>query len=989
MGLPETFSRLPWMDVARAETNLGLLRKSLSKELLGLLPTVLGQVPDPDAALNNLERFTRSAGNRVLDGLQRTPVLLHYLLAFFSYSRYLTETLIRQPELILWIEREKFLTRMKSREDLLEGLARFEATALDSDPALTLARFKRREYLRIALKDILAVAGLTETTHEISVLADVLVEKALRLAGKELERRYGWPHASDERGRPVRSRFAVVSLGKLGGGELNYSSDIDLLFLYDGEGVTPGGESGRELAASEYFLRLGQRVMQLIGGLTPEGAVFRVDMRLRPGGGEGDLVISLPAALAYYRESAREWERQMLLKARATAGNELLVREFVQAVEPFLYRDNMHFDVVESVLNAREQIDQKLETRREARVDVKLSPGGIRDIEFLVQCLQRLYGRNDRWVRSAGTLLGLQRLADKGYLSSRDHHQLASAYQFLRLVEHRLQLDQGQQTHQVPEDTEALGLLARRCRSATHLLGEEGSGSVTGDFAQQLQTHRDAVQEIYARVLPRTRQSMEVEPFRLVPAPDVPAPQGLEFAPLLGELRKRSEVLYQNVLELEIPGPARKMFHRFLAAVMASSDEAGALEQAPEVLPRAVELLVRSEPFGEQLIRRPEQVHQLQAAQVQEGQGPALPFPAEPAKPAEPVEVAGKLFPGVEGAVSLAEKMALLRTGFQQRVFRWGVESLWSTQPVQDSLREYSDLATQAVREAWSIAARETGKEACEVTLVALGRLGMRELDYGADLDLVFIAANQDARLAARPLVEKFIQVLSAYTQEGTLFQVDSRLRPEGKEGELVTTADGALEYFRNRAQLWEAAAYLKAAPVRGDDLGREWCVALQGILVERFSAWEEICQSLLSMRQRLETEAATANGEENFKTGAGGLYDIDFILSGLALRAGAIDIGGLSLEEQGEGLQTKKVLGGEDGSVLQKAARFYRTVDHALRLVTGKSSCALPAGLRAPVVARLAGQWLSEDLTPATLETRLAETRQAVRQVFIRVFGV
>jgi hypothetical protein len=159
MGLPETFSRLLWTDAARAETNLGLLRASLPEELFSLLPTILGQVPDPDTALNNLERFIPSAGQRVLDGLQRTPVLLHYLLAFFSYSRYLTETLVRQPELILWIEREKFLTRLKSREDLLEGLARFEATALDSDPALTLARFKRREYLRIALKDILRLAS--------------------------------------------------------------------------------------------------------------------------------------------------------------------------------------------------------------------------------------------------------------------------------------------------------------------------------------------------------------------------------------------------------------------------------------------------------------------------------------------------------------------------------------------------------------------------------------------------------------------------------------------------------------------------------------------------------------------------------------------------------------------------------------------------------------------------------------------------------------
>ena len=981
MGLPETFSRLRLAESARAETNLGLLRPRLPEELLNLLPTVLGQVPDPDTALNNLERFTGEAPGRVLRGLQGNPVLLHYLLAFFSYSRYLTETLIRQPELILWIEREKFLTRLKTKEDLLEGLARFEATALDSDLALMLARYKRREYLRIALKDILRLADLTETTLELSVLADVLVEKALRIAGKELERRTGWPHTTDEQGRPVRARFAVVSLGKLGGNELNYSSDIDLLFLYDGEGVTPGGETDEELASSEFFLRLGQRILQQIAGLTPEGAVFRVDMRLRPGGGEGDLVVSLPAAVEYYSSRAREWELQMLLKARTTAGNGLLVREFMQAVEPFLYRDEMHFDVVESVLQAREQIDQKLGSRSHDLIDVKLSPGGIRDIEFLVQCLQRLHGRTDRWLRSRGTMLGLQRLTDKGYLTPRDHHALASAYQFLRLVEHRLQLDQGQQTHQVPEEERAVELLARRCRLTEQPGGKSGESSALSGFEQMLGRHRQAVREIYRRVLPRSEQLLEAEAF-VLHSPEAGAPpHGMEYAPLLSELRKRSEELHQAILNLEIPEGTRKAFHRFLAAAMTSPDILDGWERELGALPLAVEIFSRSEPMGELLIRQPERVLQLTGL-CQPG-GEEAQLPVEENSSCEET----KLLAETGQAVSLPERMRALRLAYRDQLFRWGVLSLQSKKNVAGALYSYSHIARQFVERAWQDARQLEKVNDCPVVLVALGRLGTGELDLGSDLDLVYVAQDQAAIEAARPVVEKFIHLLSAYTQEGTLFQVDSRLRPLGKEGELVQTAEGTLEYFRTRAQTWEAAAYLKAAPVLEGARGREWLRPLQEILAARFRDGGAIRDSLREMRGRLESEGVADGGEGNFKAGPGGVYDIDFILSALALQSGTLEMGGRSLVQQVELLHERDVLKTDGSKVLIRGARFFRTVDHAIRLVTGKSSPVLPGGTRGEVVAQLAGQWLGETWSHDTLLTQLADTRQAVRAVFERVF--
>lgn len=297
-----SLSSVVFLGPARARANLARVESRLPPSLLVLLSTALAQVPDSDTALNDLERFTRQCSPEVIAQMAQRPALLYHLLALFSYSRFLGESLLQQPELLAWLGRDRQLARIKSKEDLLEEFARFEATQSEAEPGVVLARFKRREYLRITLKDILGIADLAETTLELSVLADVLLEKALQVATRELRARYGEPQARDPEGRLVAGRFAVVGLGKLGGNELNYSSDIDLFFLYGGEGETSGPAA---ISNQEFFVRVAQRLLQLISGVTPEGSVFRVDMRLRPGGGEGDLAISRPAALDYYQRRAR------------------------------------------------------------------------------------------------------------------------------------------------------------------------------------------------------------------------------------------------------------------------------------------------------------------------------------------------------------------------------------------------------------------------------------------------------------------------------------------------------------------------------------------------------------------------------------------------------------------------------------------------------------------------------------------------------------
>jgi glutamate-ammonia-ligase adenylyltransferase len=966
MSLPDTFVSVRFREPARVAANLGALRGRLPASLLELLPTVLAQVPDPDGALNYLERFTRELPQRVTDGIGRQPVLLHSLLALFSSSRFLSETLILEPELILWLGREKLLERMPSKEELLEEYARFETAAFDLEPSLALARFKRRQYLRIVLKDILGLSPLVETTMELSTLADVLLEKALRRADSELRRRYGAPETLDARERRVPARFAVVSLGKLGGNELNYSSDIDLLFLFDGSGETAGPEW---LANSEYFIRLAQRLLQIITGVSSEGVVFRVDMRLRPGGGEGDLAISLPAAIDYYARRAREWELQMLLKARHSAGDAALVREFQSAVEPFLYRGAMHFPAVEAVLKAREDFARKVEAA--GGTNVKLAPGGLRDIEFLVQCLQRLHGRDDPWVRAAGTLVGLHKLFDKGYLAARDHSRLAAAYQFLRLVEHRLQLEQGQQSHTVPKHAEALDLLSRRCGVAT-----------LPDFERILEGHLRHVRAIYERRLPRGTPAAEAPEFSLRAPGLLAMPETLSYAELLEWLRAQASPLYFELEKLDVPPRAHRLLHRFLTATVQSSAGFEEVNRAAAALPSAVELFRLSEPLAALLVRHPEWLARLtEANQADRGASGQLGMLLVEAGSSE---VSPRLAAILERRRPLSWQMGSLRAYFAEAVFGWGAGELCPGAHVEAGLDTYTVLTEEILRAGWRIAAQEDPGAGDPAAVLALGRLGTREMDLGSDADLVFVAADAEAQQRLRPVAERFLHVVSGYTSEGTLFPVDVRLRPRGGEGELVQTVDGLLDYFRNSAAVWEAATYLKLRPIAlNSTLGEQVRARLLQALSERFSEWERVRTELRTMRQRLEEEG----GKENLKTIPGGFYDIDYILSALALRAGAACRAGRAWTEQIENLSSAE-LGAEERQTLREAVRLFRAVDHAIRLATGKNAPQLPSGAKLDIVAELTGRWLSEPLSGAVLATRLSDARRSVRSVFERVFG-
>src|SRR6202166_464831 len=346
---------IPFQAPEAARQQLGSVCSWLSPSLATALPGLLSESPDPDSALLFFDRLFSEASPETLRLIESHPFLAHYAIAVFGNSRYVGETLVRNTDLLQTFLRERKLDRSLSHEEFSEALSRFRSRSFERDVSLLLSRFKRREYVRIMLRDVLRISPLAETTGEISALSDVLIQDALREAESAMEHRFGLPQHLDAEGRALTTPFAVLSLGKLGGSELNYSSDIDLLYLYgDGQEPTTVAISNRE-----YFVRLAQQLTEILSRPTAEGAVFRIDLRLRPQGNEGELAISFSNALRYYSETAHDWERQGLIKVRHSAGNIPLARGFIRGVQPQVYSEKVNFVAIKTALVAREKIDRK------------------------------------------------------------------------------------------------------------------------------------------------------------------------------------------------------------------------------------------------------------------------------------------------------------------------------------------------------------------------------------------------------------------------------------------------------------------------------------------------------------------------------------------------------------------------------------------------------------------------------------------------------
>jgi [glutamine synthetase] adenylyltransferase / [glutamine synthetase]-adenylyl-L-tyrosine phosphorylase len=961
-----------------------------------MLGRLLRQLPESHAARLLFDRLTTEHAS-VRRLLQREPGLLSDVLTIAAWSPLLATTLEQSPDYIAWLQRERATTRVRTREEMGESLARFALTNSQLDPHILLARFRRRELLRIYLHDIRRARTIVETTEELSNLADAVLEYALNLSRQHLDNLYGSPQITDTRGRISGAEFCVVALGKLGSRELNYASDIDLVFLFSDEGMTAAGGSRGQITNREYFVKLAESLLRIVNEPTGEGAAYRIDVRLRPHGRDGALASGLEEAVRYYEKTAQDWELQALIRARAAAGSQPLYARFAQRVIGRVFRSDISIaTALNNVRRAKQKIDIQRE-REEKGLNVKLGRGGIREIEFIAQALQIACGGRDQWLRAPHTLISLGRLAERKLITEAEHSQLSDAYHFCRALEHRLQMEHGLQTHTLPLDRDRLELVARR-------MNFSGANALS-DFEIALAIHTTNVRLAFDRVFAQSnvdspaqlktdrQRSSLAEPradpdaaaaglaasifLKHLAGPDQakPGEAQLDLATLTRELRATADQSLNS--------------HRALSLttrIASSLDK----ENEPETITQAeigslVKLCGASEFFGEILASRPGLIHAAVSTDLN----------------AQRRDYLAELRSSVLYQQSFRGELDAVRRAWSRLLVEIGGADAAGELKLPDLNRLQTELAIASIDVALEIAQREFARRFEKLaadprmTVLGLGRLGSGGMDYGSDLDVVMVydslsptpVAGLSPDEAYARLAELMVTVLSSVTREGYLYRVDLRLRPDGQKGPLVTGSEAFIAYLEKRAGFWEWLAYVKLRAVAGDrEFGRSIEAAARQLIHElaQHADHDQLRAETLRVRDRLEKEKASRrNAGLDIKHGPGGMLDVYFAARYLQLRDDVQD----DEEDRTTPATLRRLhaagsLNEADFGALHDGYAVLRSADHQLRLIVGRSAhLPLPGHPAFCDIARRLGY---DDATELTQE--LAGRMTGIRKAYERI---
>ncbi len=844
------------------------IRQLLPVRAAAELPQFIAGSGNPDQSVLQLEVLLQQHPAEAIAAFESSALALRSCVALFGSSQWLGQTLLQNPDLLQLFARPMGLVHPRESEYFLEQFARFRLRSHETPLPVLLARFKRREYVRIFVRELLGLASLAEITAEISALSDVLIEQAMLHCESELRRLYqGWPQLRSAQGRVYPARFSVLALGKLGGNELNYSSDIDLLYLYD------DAEDADTLSIStrEFFTRLAQDLTALLSSVSADGHVFRVDLRLRPQGSSGEMVAGCGQALRYYGSVAQDWELQALLKLRPSAGDRTLAREFVDQVQELIYCKQLSLSAIQTAARSLERMRRGVVRQGANGLDVKNGPGGIREIEFMAQCLQRVHGGGEPWLRSSGTLFALQKLHDKGHIGDAEFRELCATYGLLRAIEHRLQCRQGVQSHRLPGGAAEQAALFR------------SMGEKTVRSAQGLQQTMKSASDLCARVLRLGSDEAAGETTVLTVSLGAPG-----AAQLKRDLAARSALL-SSALAADVGDPTLRNLQRFLTAASTGEERIRTTLENVEWIERALPVFARSALATNILARHPEDIL-------------ALFRGCEP-----------------EAERSIWDQ---LRIESRRCTLRSLGRTLLEGVPVWEVLREYSQKFDLILRRALEAADAPAG-----FAVLAVGRLATCELDALSDVDLVFLRSAECDSEKAEQCALSLVAMLSGYTREGSVITVDARLRPHGNEGELVVSSRQLAQYFETEAKAWETIAFGKLRLIAGAQHLAEEAAESLGALRKRLADSPEFIPELRAMRKRI----ADSGGTESFKTSPGGVYDIDFLVGLLEARA-AISAAGKQLWQRIEALLERELLTPAQATDLLRASALFRSVDHGIR---------------------------------------------------------
>jgi [glutamine synthetase] adenylyltransferase / [glutamine synthetase]-adenylyl-L-tyrosine phosphorylase len=921
-----------------------------------------------------LETLEADASARV--ALARAPAEIRASLTrVLAASDFVAESCARDPRLLeALLSRGDLMRRLLPSE--LGGRAPHlsEATA-EAEAQRALRRWRRYELTRIAWRDLAGWADLGETLADLTAFADAAIRTAVAYARHGLVARYGEPRSPAGQVQPL----VVVAMGKLGGGELNFSSDVDLVLLFPEHGDTDGA---RGIANEEFFTRLAQALVRLLEAPTPEGFVLRVDLRLRPFGDSGPVVASFASFEDYLPRHGRDWERYAYVKARALTARERYAEIEAAAVRPFVYRRYLDYGVFESLREMKALIAREVE-RRELADDIKLGPGGIREIEFIVQALQLTRGGRDRGLQTPALRVALARLGETRILPAEVVTQLEAAYVYLRRLENHLQMLADAQVHALPVEPLA------RARIALGMGARDWPA-----LLDELSRHRDCVRGHFREVIlgggaeHDAAVRIDLGRFWDSRAETAALAESLahagfsdsaEAARLLLELRSSS-------LVRRLDEPGRRRLQALLPVLLA--DVAKSRAQLP-VLRRILKIIEatgkRSAYFA--LLRENVAARVRLVELVGHGEFLAAQIAAQPLLLDELIDE--RLLSQLPTRASLAAELGqrlgqlhdeepehqveALRHFQSAALFRVAVADLTGAMPlmqVSDRLTDIAELIIERALElAWRQMTAQFGVPTCgdgrPVNICALGygKLGGMELGYSSDLDLVFLHDSHGERQqtsAARPidnqlffvrLAQRIVHLLTMHSAAGRLYEVDVRLRPSGKGGLLVTNIEAFADYQRREAWTWEHQALLHARSVAGSPQLRAELERVRLDVLCHHVRRDSLRSEVRAMRERMRRELSTG-GESRFdiKQDPGGIADIEFLAQYWALkwaeRYPAVVMFADTIRQL-ESVASADLVPQADVDVLTGAYRAYRATAHHLALA-GQRPLASPGEFRA-----------------------------------------
>lgn len=869
---------------------------------------------NPEQVGNTLEALAARWPGSLEKFLRGFPIGIDSLIHLLAVSNICAERLQGDPELLHWLAQPEICASERGPRRMKRELET-STTSVAREDFLDLRLWKAREMTRIALREVAGVASLEETTAELSFLAETCLLTVYQHADATLRNRYGAP----------KTEFTAFGLGKLGGHELNHSSDIDLIFLYGEE-----GEISPRLTNHEWHNRLAEEILKAFSPHQP--SLWRVDLRLRPEGTAGPLTRSLESMENYYAGFGETWERFALMKARRVCGSHELAYEFLQQHQPFIFPKSATPELLAEIAAIKRRIEREVPVDE---LNVKLGAGGIREIEFIIQTLQFMHGAQHPFLQETSTLKAFDAIAQLELLPTSELRALDHGYHLLRRIEHRLQIEAEQQTHSIPGDS------IRRERLARSLGFHSGE-----DLLAELQNTNDRVREIFNRLV--------------ASGPSAPALDLTIFSDEASATRALNE-LARGSTSFHVAPRTRQVFGRLrpllleqlrdcadpdttLTAVVRFVEAFGLRSLLFEMLasnPKLLELLVRtfdaSASATQTLVRRPQLLEEITRSA------------------------------DLTRFLSVSNHGDALSSLVEEQLD--GIRAYRRTQLLRITIRDVIGLASDSYAELSALA------EACllatieqvrahDLTVVAMGKFGGSEMTYGSDLDLMFV--GDDYRAA-----QNLVNALAAPSSEGAIASVDVRLRPEGEKGPLVSSLDAFKAYYQGRAQLWEIQALTRARPIAGPQQKEFSEIA--------HTAWlatgrdPELFSKIEAMLERIRRERGAGNDMLDFKTGRGGIVEAEFLVQALQM---VHDVRETSMLRAIDNLPVS------DARQVKPPYEFLRRVETIIRRWQHTAPSSLPADLIER--ERLAGRIHSN----GKIETSVADARTEIHAVFEKYFS-